>query len=73
MANAKICDRCGAVYSVKSDGKASRYTVFDREAPDRLDVYLGEYRGYKVGAPKDLCSDCAESLTAWVERNGDTE
>lgn len=54
MANAKICDRCGKIY-LKQD-KSKRYSVFD-----------ADYFGHKVGAPMDLCSDCAEYLTAWVE------
>lgn len=64
MANAKICDRCGKVYSDNS--AESEYHVFDVGLTDALSA--GSYHGIRVGAMMDLCDRCAVSLAAWVIR-----
>ena len=64
MAQATICDRCGAIY--KSNKNNHRYHIFDCKK-DLSQLTTGEYRGVRVGDMLDLCDKCSVDLTAWIE------
>lgn len=60
MANAKICDRCGKVFSRPED--QFRYHVFDTEFDDPV-----TYGGVRIGHMMDLCASCCQSLKFWAQ------
>lgn len=63
MANAKKCDRCGAVYTNCKD-----VTIYPVTAPDydksakTINIVYGNWNDWCWARPLDLCPDCVDKL-----------
>ena len=65
MAEARICDRCGAVFKGEDAFVNARYTVFDSFYDDN--ALRNMYCGKNIGACVDLCKSCSDSLQQWFD------
>lgn len=66
MAEARKCDRCGALYEeykVNSPTRTDRYKV---------NSIITGVKGYR-NEPKDLCPECMESFIRWFNFNAPRE